>query len=363
MEAYEINNFFRLLRLGIGTEVYSNFPDLTEEEWQNIYDMGKKQSVCVLLLEGINCLPKEKRPEEELIMQLTRIKVTVERVNRKLDQKAVKVCNFFRKYGFSPILLKGQGVATLYPKPELRTPGDIDIWLPDGREKVTKFIKDRKPEAEVLFHHIHLIEKDGMDVEIHNVPTLMYNPFTHRIMMKLFKRWKDMGQETDLPDGAGKVVTPCDEMNRIYMLAHKYRHLFTEGIGLKQVIDYLFLMKKGFNEEERLKTVNILKELKMTRFCSAVMYILVDVLGMKRKHLIMEPDKAAGKRLLDEIMIGGNFGIYDERIDREVKNDSIQSFLMRNKRNMRFITDYPHEVLWGPYFKIYNWFWRRKKHY
>ena len=109
--------------------------------------------------------------------------------------------------------------------------------------------------------------------------------------------------------------------------------------------------------------MNILKELKMTRFCSAVMYILVDVLGMERKHLIMEPDKAAGKRLLDEIMIGGNFGIYDERIDREVKNDSIQSFWMRNKRNMRFITDYPHEVLWGPYFKIYNWFWRRKKHY
>ena len=157
MEAYEINNFFWLLRLGIGTEVYSNFPVLTEEEWQNIYDMGKKQSVCVLLLEGINCLPEEKRPGEELIMQLTRIKVTVERVNRKLDQKAVKVCNFFRKYGFSPILLKGQGIATLYPKPELRTPGDIDIWLPDGREKVTKFIKDRKPEAEVLFHHIHLL--------------------------------------------------------------------------------------------------------------------------------------------------------------------------------------------------------------
>ena len=172
-----------------------------------------------------------------------------------------------------------------------------------------------------------------------------------------------MGQETDLPDGAGKVVTPCDEMNRIYMLAHKYRHLFTEGIGLKQVIDYLFLMKKGFSEEERIKTMNILKELKMTRFCSAVMYILVDVLGMERKHLIMEPDKAAGKRLLGEIIAGGNFGMYDERIDREVKNDSIQSFWMRNKRNMRFITDYPHEVLWGPYFKIYNWFWRRKKHY
>ena len=36
METYEINNFFRLLRLGIGTEVYSNFPDLTEEEWQRL---------------------------------------------------------------------------------------------------------------------------------------------------------------------------------------------------------------------------------------------------------------------------------------------------------------------------------------
>ncbi len=190
-------------------------------------------------------------------------------------------------------------------------PGDIDLWLPEGREKVTEVIKKEYPEAKALYMHIEVKPEKGVTLEIHNVPALMYNPFAFRKLRKMMNGWKDMATELELPDGAGKVLVPCDEMNRVYMLAHKFRHMFTEGIGLRQMMDYMMLLRKGFTEEEKDNTVIKLKELHLDVFCRAVMYVLTEYLGMEKKFCLMEPDKGAGERLLDIIIEGGNFGKFN----------------------------------------------------
>ena len=41
--------------------------------------------------------------------------------------------------GFPNCILKGQGNALMYPDPYARVPGDIDIWLDGGREKILDF--------------------------------------------------------------------------------------------------------------------------------------------------------------------------------------------------------------------------------
>lgn len=352
--------FFRLIRLGLGTELCTDFPILEPGQWTAICDMGMKQSVIGILLAGIEHLPQEKRPEKAIMMKLINLCLRIEHHNRILNRKAVELSDYYIRNGFSPILLKGQGVATLYPRPEWRMPGDIDLWLADGRKKVTEFIRKQRPEAEVLYHHIHLNENDGMEVEVHTVPTLLYNPFSNRKLQKWFAIWKDRAINVELPNSVGTVSVPCDEMNRVFLLIHKYRHLFCEGIGIRQMVDYMMLLRKGFTEEERVRTVRILKDLHLTAFCRAVMFVLTDALGMEKEYLLMEPDEKAGKLLLNEIITAGNFGKYDTRIDRSIKGDSLKSFYYRNKRNMRFLHYFPNEVVWGFYFKIYNWFWRRR---
>lgn len=359
MEEITLNCFFKLTRLGLGAEKYSDFPDLSERQWNGICSIAQRQSMSAFLIKGIECLPREKRPGTEVINKLMKICLTVEKINRKLNHKAVRVSDFFRSNGFNPVILKGQGVSTLYEKPEWRMPGDIDVWLTDERSKVTEFVKGIKPEAEVLYHHIHMNEEDGLDVEVHTVPAFLYNPFSNRKLNDYFGKWKDMTKNVELPDSAGRIVVPCDEMNRVFLLIHKYRHLFCEGIGLKQMADYMMLLRKGFTGEERVRTVRILKDLHLTAFCRAVMFVLTDALGMEKEYLLMEPDEKAGKLLLNEIITAGNFGKYDTRIDRSIKGDSLKSFYYRNKRNMRFLHYFPNEVIWGFYFKIYNWFWRR----
>lgn len=75
----------------------------------------------------------------------------------------------------------------------------------------------------------------------------------------------------------------------------------------------------------------------------------------------MEPDSKRGKRLLDEIMEGGNFGKYDAKIDRSIKSDSAMCFITRNARNFRLLKEYLEEVLWGPAFKVWHRVWRKMK--
>ena len=60
-------------------------------------------------------------------------------------------------------------------------------------------------------------------------------------------------------------------------------HFFFEGIGLRQMIDYYYLLRRGFTEEERKETVRVLKYTNMERFARAVMYVMHDVLGLSHQ--------------------------------------------------------------------------------
>ncbi|WP_300226762.1 hypothetical protein [uncultured Bacteroides sp.] len=101
-----------------------------------------------------------------------------------------------------------------------------------------------------------------------------------------------------------------------------------------------------------------LKELNMTKFAGAVMYVMKVVFGLEDSCLLTVPDERRGKILLQTILDGGNFGKYDSSIDRSIKKDSAMSFLTRNARNFRLIKEYPEEVIWGPAFKLWHFLWR-----
>ena len=79
-----------------------------------------------------------------------------------------------------------------------------------------------------------------------------------------------------LPDGDGEITVPTMSFNVIYILSHLYRHVFTEGIGLRQLIDYYFVLVKS--EERRVKNLTALqrelKHLGLWKFAGAVMYVL-----------------------------------------------------------------------------------------
>ena len=74
--------------------------------------------------------------------------------------------------------------------------------------------------------------------------------------------------------------------------------------------------------------------------------------------MICEPNEKEGKKLLEEIMKGGNFGQYDTRDAALKKGGMVKHGVWKLKRVMRLVRSYPEEALWEPVFRVWHLGWR-----
>ena len=153
---------------------------------------------------------------------------------------------------------------------------------------------------------------------------------------------------------------PSSAMDRVFVLVHIYRHLFAEGIGLRQLLDYDRVLQATECDEERNRTMALLNALGMRRFTAAMMWVLHEVFGLDDSKMLCKPDVRRGQHLLKEVLAAGNFGKYDERGTVSHDYGSVNRFGQIMRRNLRFLKDYPQEVLCMPWWKLWHqWASRR----
>ena len=369
--------FFDFLRFSIGSA--KDIPDsLKKVDWKELYAIAKKQALLGVLFHGIQRLPKELAPEQKLLMQWMVMAEMIRKQNIKQFQDSVKVCKNFENEGFANCILKGQGNALLYPDPYMRTPGDIDIYLSGGRRKIMKYVDQVCPNQVMRYHHVDFpVMKTA--IEVHFTPSYMFFPVHNRRMQKWFK--EVMGEQCNLrvslPDGYGEIHMPQVSFNVIYILSHLYRHIFTEGIGLRQLLDYYFVLLKWHTDLTNLTDSNKslpqmtlintdldalrhkLKYLGLWKFAQAVMFVMKEVFGLSEDRMIVPMDEREGRFLLDEIMRGGNFGQYDTRLGSKENEGKLHRYLRMSLRNLRFVKHYPTEALSEPLFRTWFALWKK----
>ena len=235
--------FFEFLRFCIGTvqEVPSS---LKGADWRVLYAMARKQCLVGVLFDGIKRLPADVRMDKGLLFQWMAQNQTLRKANARLDKAAVEVAEWFGRKGFRTCVLKGQGNALFYPPGMERTPGDIDLWVDGGDRKVVSFVRSLSPDEKVCYHHIGFPEYNGVEVEVHFRPSFLFcfrhnrrlQGYYERVMDEQFAHRVKLGEQ-------GEVAVPKAEFNLIFQLTHIFTHLMNEGIGLRQLLDYFFLLK------------------------------------------------------------------------------------------------------------------------
>ena len=369
--------FFDFLRFCIGS--VKEIPDsLKEADWKELYAIAKKQALRGVLFYGIQRLPKELAPEQKLLMQWMVMAEMIRKQNIRQFQDAVKVCKNFENEGIANCILKGPGNALLYPDPYMRTPGDIDIYLSGGRKKIMKYVDQVCPNQVMRYHHVDFpVMKTA--IEVHFTPSYMFFPIHNSRMQIWFK--EVMGEQCNhrvsLPDGYGDIHVPQVSFNVIYILSHLHRHIFTSAIGLRQLLDYYFVLLKWHTDLTNLTNSNNslpqmtqintdldalrheLKYLGLWKFAGAVMYVLHEVFGLSEDRMIAPMDEREGRFLLAEIMRGGNFGQYDDRMGSKVGESKIHRYFRMNLRNLRFVKHYPTEALSEPLFRTWFALWKK----
>ena len=372
--------YFRFLQFSLG--LYDGKEFLSGEtlgnfDWNAFYRFTKKQTLTGVIFEGIQRLPKKYAPDQALLMNWFGQSQRIYQRNLLLNEVASHIYNNIKTEGFRCCILKGQGNALMYPNPFSRTPGDIDIWVRVERDDIRmlaqQLTKDNGCVGKESLNHIELMIND-IAVELHSTPAILNNSLYNHRLQKWLKRNADLqcSNIVALPNDAGEIAVPTCAFNVIYQLLHLYHHYFYEGVGLRQIVDYYYVV---ISDEllvisDELLVINDkllvirdtlqreLKHLGLWKFAGAVMYVLHEVLGLPEKKMIAPMDKKRGKLLLAEILNGGNFGQYDERYG--FGHSSFGHNMQRLCRDLRLMRYYPAEALSEPIFRAWHFFWRMK---
>ena len=412
----QLQIFFDFLRFCIGSdsEISSS---LKEVDWKELYAIAKKQCLVGVLFDGIKKLPAEHvGMEKELLLQWMAGSQMLEKANVRLNDAAIQVSEWFRKKGFRACILKGQGNALMYPNPYSRTPGDIDIWVEGEDKRVISFVRSISPHEKACYHHIEFPPYKGVEVEVHYRPSFLLCFWHNRKLQKYYESVKEEQFSHRVMLGEqGEIAIPTVEFNLIFQLTHIFSHLMNEGIGLRQLVDYYYVLCDFYKVYQNFSNPSVslskgsstfspspsssgsgdvtapsrcseplrskdggpskvspncagwdrlgvlqkeLKELGLWKFAGGIMYIMQEVFGMPASRLIVPPNEKYGRFVLNEVLEAGNFGRHDAR--NRFGRSQLGHNLQRVYRDMRLVRYYPAEALCEPLFRTWHFFWRLK---
>ena len=359
--------FFELIRVAIGTQdCLSRLP--SEVEWDKLYKLAEKQSLSGICFAGLLRLGADGDEGFEKIgmseMQFLNwmgVAAQIQLKNELVDKQCVELQDKFNAEGFRSSILKGQGIEKLYCKHlhDLRQPGDIDIYVDCGQKKAIHYAKGIQGKVDWDYKHLHLKIFEETEVEMHYRPEYLANLCHNRI----FQNWAEVNREhvfeRKMNSAAGTLNTPDTIFNCVYVLSHIYSHNMRAGVGLRQLMDYYFVLnERCLTDTEKSDLICILRKLGMLRYTSGVMWLLQTVFGMKDEYLLCEPDQEEGQFILDGVLIGGNMGrgyYKKKQTGPRVKRFISDTF----SYSARAFRRYPIEAIAYPIWTVYHFLWKR----
>lgn len=346
--------FLSLLRASLwggGVDVPYGFND-----WGKVFALAKAQSVLALvadvaLKEDSVCAALPDTSKEKLKKFVMANMMTHTMLNKTL----VQVVTLLNESGVNSVLLKGQGVARNYPVTELRTCGDIDIYVGSRNylkacemlEAVATWREDGIPMENVKHYDIRI---GKTTVEIHRFSDV--NASKH--YDKIYQKYSDDGLTNDLRvlDFAGSAVnTPSDTFNAFYIFNHLWHHFITSGVGLRQFCDWMLFLHNRKDDLDLVKLRCIIDDMDLMKPWQAFGCVLVDVLGMPAEEFPFYDARQSRKvrRIMKHVLAEGNFGhersMYGDRKRENYLYRKVKSFLLHTGRSLQLFIMFPSHIV------------------
>ena len=331
------------------------------EEWQAVFTTAKRHAVLGITFKGVERLSRDNRPPKNLLLNWIYVADKTRAKNALIEERAAQATSLLAVAGFQSCLLKGAAAARYYNSGLscYRASGDIDIWVDSGVREVYSFLRSKYPIGDKVYHHVDAYIFNDVKTEMHFKPSFAYSP----TRIRRYNRWfaQQAGRQFGRAPENG-IVYPDDLFNAVYFLLHIFRHVLTEGVGFRQLMDYYFLLT-NLSAEVREEAMKTLRWMGLGKFTAAVMYVIKELFCDEENpedklELLCEPDVKLGAFLLNEVVQAGNFGHFDERLAPARHHGQ----LSRWKSFERLVSVFrlsPSEVLCAPFWKLWHWCWRK----
>ncbi len=327
------------------------------EEWQAVMALAERQGTGALIanevLKGSRGVEeKGMRTEEKgLKMLCMQAMMGQERQRRALEE----VWRAIEGTGVKPVLLKGFGLAQLYPLPYLRQWGDADIWVGHGHyDEVTEAICKT---MEVTWHHeseeenerhYNFNTKDGFVFEIHPQTIRWVLPKEDRIYRAV--EAKAMEECETIEIEGTKYRVPERGFNQLFVFLHAWEHCTSSGTNMKQLSDLALLCQR-----ERLpkELYEVLKPLHMLEPWEVMGYVVVKAFGIEKERWTGYSERPRirkyGERLYREILgplrcQTANAGCPQNKIVRKI--GTLMTRIEKGREIKRYCPKYGRHYVW-----------------
>ena len=349
-------------------------------DWKEVLEEAEKQSLAGVAFAGFKhwlasgaSKQGDSPIDKRLYTKWFALAESIREDNLRLNRRTAQVCHNFAKDGLRTSVMKGQGNALLYGQELMlmRTSGDIDVWVEGGFQKVYDYVMRVSPTTKVDQMEIKFNAFSDTEVEIHYRPIILRHLLRNRRLQQFIGKQADkcfanrvqlLTTNREGEEAWKDAVITTIPFNIVHQLAHILLHLFSEGVGLRQVMDYYFQLvhaKDALEAKEKEEVVKVVKDLDLERLARALTWILTEYFGLEKDCRLWSANKEDGEFLLEEIMRTGNFGHTDERRPEGLKVGGLEFFLYVQKRNLALSRFDRTNWFWGSLWRIYYYFWRR----
>lgn len=343
--------FRKLLLISLGrASSFDRTP--SQRDWQMLYSMARTQSLLGVLYGGILRLDESQKPPEPLLSHWKKMAERIAAIYATHEEHVQQLQVLLERLHLQGCILKGTSFSHLYPVPSERTCGDIDLWIKGKRSGILDaFRQEGYPLRDVLYKEGKVDLFPDTELEIHFHPSKMYNPFLNAKLQRVLERWAPFDGETPL-------TYPDMRFNAVFCMAHMFHHYLEGGFGLRQLMDYYYVLRL-LDPSLRKPVMDTLRKLGMKRFTASVMAALQYNFGLEEAFFLCPPDKVHGKKLVEDMISMGNFGVMDHRNYTHDGESAFKRFFRKNRRIFSNIQSYPREILWAPISKLSQWAWRQ----
>lgn len=271
-------NLFTLIRRGLGLQTDPAFPSLPEKEWHEIRQLARTQQVEALCFEGISGLPVRKRPSTPLLLEWGACAIRTERQVHQLNKILREVTEWLQVENIGFIVLKGSAAASRYPKSYRRECGDIDLLI-TGHDFASACLLVKHKGAAMISEapekHTAFLWQ-GIVIELHHTLIDFSSPQAIRYI-----RLMDFHtvSTTALIDGSTyPVLKPAFDC--AYMMAHLLHHLWTDGVRLRQVCDWMMLMHRHGEKIDHEALTAYLRQMQLSKMFPVLLGIGIKYFGL-----------------------------------------------------------------------------------
>ena len=347
------NILFEILRGELwGTGL--SFSQLSHSEFEELMALAGEQTVTGLVGD---CLIKNniKLEREDALSLFAKLKA-IEKRNAHVNENLVSFVNFMERKGVDYIIVKGQVAGALYPNPDARMSGDVDLYfVGDNYEKIKGLVEQRLGKQ-----LSKLSDGKHVEFEVNNVVFELHEKLSRLATRKHQEYWDQMIdhailEDTDTVTIAGKEIkTLSATYNALYIFVHLFYHMTASGVGLRQLCDMMKSLsptlphREGVSKIDKERLEEILKELGYLKAYKAMGAFLVEYLGLPEEEFpftLTEKDRKWVETIKKNILKRGNFG----RTGRKVKNlgvlHSMETGYLNMAQTLTFYRLAPKEVL------------------